>query len=160
MFLDDCNLDESGSFLRVCSLWTDIRLHHNFVNCKTMKKVITILAFPKVSDRDFIPVEVLKNCEPELWKIMADLCTMCCNESLFPECWNILYVLPVFTSVMKITKAKIATLLSLVSVVIGFIEKLVNRRLVDHLEKCGLLRFLISFLFGRRSFDGCSWKNC
>ena len=38
---------------------------------------------------DCIPVVVLKNCEPELSYILAELFNMCLKESYFPECWKV-----------------------------------------------------------------------
>ena len=49
-------------------------------------------------------------------------------------------------------------LVSLLSVIIKIFEKLVNNKLVDHFEKCGLLRFLLwfqVFSFKCRSYDSC-----
>ena len=49
-----------------------------------VKKVITNLDSSKASGPDFIPVVVLKNCEPELSYILAGLFNMCLKESCFP----------------------------------------------------------------------------
>ena len=51
--------------------------------------VRTNLYLSKVSGPDCIPVMVLKNCEPELSFILAELFNMCLKESYFPDCWNI-----------------------------------------------------------------------
>ena len=51
-----------------------------------VKKVVTDLDSSKVSGSDGIPVVVLKNCEPELSYILAELFNMCLNESCFPDC--------------------------------------------------------------------------
>ena len=50
-----------------------------------VKKVIMSLDLSKASGRDFIPVVVLKNCEPELSYILAELFNMCLKESCFPD---------------------------------------------------------------------------
>ena len=52
------------------------------------KKVITSLNSSKASGPDFIPVVVLKNCEPELSYILAESFNMCLKESCFPDCWK------------------------------------------------------------------------
>ena len=43
----------------------------------------------KASGPDFIAVVVLKNCEPELSYIIAELFNKCLKESCFPDCWNV-----------------------------------------------------------------------
>ena len=52
------------------------------------KKVLTNLDLPKASGPDCIPVVVLKNCEPELSYILAELFTKGLKESCFPDCWK------------------------------------------------------------------------
>ena len=42
---------------------------------------------------------VQKNCEPELFYILAELFNKCLKESSFPDCWKILSVVPVFKNV-------------------------------------------------------------
>ena len=55
--------------------------------CSTMvRKVITNLDSSKTSDPVCIPVVVLKNCEPELSYILAELFNMCLKDSCFPDC--------------------------------------------------------------------------
>ena len=51
------------------------------------KTVIMNLDLSKMSGPDYIPVVVLKNCEPELLHIPAELFNMCLKESYFPEYW-------------------------------------------------------------------------
>ena len=81
---------------------------------------------------------VLKNCEPELSYILAKLFNKCLKESRFPDCWKVSSVVPVFKNVGERSTAKNYHLISLLSVVSKVFEKLVNNRIVDHLEKCGL----------------------
>ena len=56
---------------------TNLKLHIS-VTPKMMKKVIT-------SGSDCIQVVVLKNCEPELSHILAELFSMCLKESCFAD---------------------------------------------------------------------------
>ena len=84
----------------------------------------------------------LKNCEPELSYILAELFSKCLKESSFPYCWKVSSVVPVFKNVGERSTAKNYGPVSLFSVVSKVFEKLVNNRIVDHLEKYGL--FLIS----------------
>ena len=81
---------------------------------------------------------VLKNCEPELLYILAKLFNKCLKESCFPDCWKVSSVVPVFKNVGERSTAKNYRPVSLLSVVSKVFEKLVNNRIVDHLEKCGL----------------------
>ena len=61
----------------------------------------------------------------------------CLQESCFPDCWKVSSVVPVFKNVGERSTAKIYRSVSLLSVVSKVFEKLVNNRIVDHLEKCG-----------------------
>ena len=81
---------------------------------------------------------VLKNCEPELSYILAKLFNKCLRESCFSDCWKVSSVVPVFKNVGERSAAKNYRSVSLLSVVSKVFEKLVNNRIVDHLEKCGL----------------------
>ena len=57
------------------------------------------LDLSKASGLDCIPVIVLKNCEPELSYILAELFNKCLKESCFSDCWKISSVVPVFQNV-------------------------------------------------------------
>ena len=92
----------------------------------------------KASGPDFIAVVVLKNCEPDLSYIIAELFNKCLKESCFPDCWKVSSVVPVFKNVGERSTAKNYRPVSLLSVVGKVFEKLVNNRIIDHLEKCGL----------------------
>ena len=81
---------------------------------------------------------VLKNCEPEISYILAELFNMCLKDSCFPDCWKVSLVIPVFKNVRERYTAKSYRPVSLLSVVSKVFEKLVNSRIIDHLEKCGL----------------------
>ena len=52
---------------------TNLKLHNISVTPKMVEKVITNLDSSKTSGPDCIPVVVLKNCEPELSYILAEL---------------------------------------------------------------------------------------
>ena len=103
-----------------------------------VNKVIANLDSSKASGPDCIPVVVLKNCEPELSYILAKLFNKCLKESCFPDCWKVSSVVPVFKNVGERSTAKNYRSVSLLSVVSKVFEKLVNNRIVDHIEKCGL----------------------
>ena len=102
----------------------------------------------KASGPDCIPVVVLKNCEPELSCILAELFNKCLKEFCFPDCWKVSSVVPVFKNVGDRSTAKNYRPVSFLSVVSKVFEKLVNNRIVDHLEKCGLFS---DFQYGFRS---------
>ena len=91
---------------------------------------------------------VLKNCEPELSYILAELFNKCLKESCFPDCWKVSSVVPVFKNVGERSTAKNYRPVSLLSVVSKVFEKLINNRIVDHLEKCGLFS---DFQYGFKS---------
>ena len=74
------------------------------------------------------------------------------SESCFPDCWKVSLVVPVFKNVGERSTAKNYHPVSLLSVVSKVFEKLVNNRIVDHLEKCGLFS---DFQYGFRS----SWST-
>ena len=112
-----------------------------------VKNVITNLDLSKASGPDCIPVVVLKNCKPELSYILAEL-FKCLKDSCFPDCWKVSSVVPVFKNVGERPTAKNYRPVSLLSVVSKVFEKLVNNRIVDHLEKRGLFS---DFQYGFRS---------
>ena len=113
-----------------------------------VKRVITNLDSSKASGPHCIPVVVLKNCEPELSYILAKLFNKCLKESCFPDCWKVSLVVPVFKNVGERSIAKNYRPVSVLSVFSKVFEKIVNNRIVNHLEKCGLFS---DFLYGFRS---------
>ena len=117
---------------------TNLKLYNISVTPRMVKKVIINLDLSKASGPDCIPVVVLKNCQPELSYILAELFNKCLKESCFPDYWKVSLVVPVFKNVGERSTAKNYCPVSLLSVVSKVFEKLVNNRIVDHLEKCGL----------------------
>ena len=91
---------------------------------------------------------IQKKSEPEISYILAELFSMCLKELCFPYCWKVSSVVHVFKNVGERSTAKNYHLVSLLSVVSKVFEKLVNNRIVDHLEKCGLFS---DFQYGFRS---------
>ena len=81
-----------------------------------VKKVVTNLDLSKVSGPDCIPAVVLKNCEPELSYILAQLFSKCLKESCFPVCWKVSWVVPLFKNVRERSTAKNYRPVSLLSV--------------------------------------------
>ena len=137
-FSKNSNLDDSGISLPVFLSRTNLKLHTISITPKMVKKVITNLDSSKASGPDCIPVVVLKNCEPELSYILAKLFNMCLKESCFPDCWKVSLVVPVFKNVGEMSTAKNYHPVSLLSMVSKVFEKLVNNRIVDHLENYSL----------------------
>ena len=125
-----------------------MKLHNISVISKMVKKVITNLDLSKASGPDCIPVVVLKNCEPELSYILAELFNKCLKESCFPDCWKVSLVVPVFKNAGERSTAKNYHPVSFLSVVSEVFEKLLNNRIFDHLEKFGLFS---DFQYGFRS---------
>ena len=71
-----------------------MNLHNISVTLKLVQNAITKLELSKASEPDRIPVVILKNCEPELSYILAELISLCLKESCFPDCWKVLSVVP------------------------------------------------------------------
>ena len=63
---------------------------------------------------------------------------MCLKKSYFRDCWKVSSMVPIFKNVGERSTVKNYHPVSLLSVVSKVFEKLVNNRIVDHLEKCGL----------------------
>ena len=133
-----------GIFLPVSSSRTSLKLHNISVAPKMVKNVITNLDLSKASGPDCIPVVVLKNYEPELSYILAELFNKCLTESCFPDCWKVSSVVSVFKNVGQGSTAKSYRPICLLSVV-SEVLKLVNNSIADHVEKCG---FLSDFQYG------------
>ena len=148
-FPKNSNLDGSGVSLPVFPSRTNLKLHNISVTPKMVKKVIMNLDLSKASGPDYIPVVFLKNCEPELSYILAELFNKCLKESCFTDCWKVSSVVLVFKNVGERYTAKNYCPVSLLSVVSKVFEKLANNRIVHHLEKCGLFS---DFQYDFRSF--------
>ena len=147
-FSKNPNFDDSGISLPVFLSRTNLKLHNISITPKTVEKVITNLDSSEASGPDCIPVVVLKNCEPELSYMLAELFNKCLKESCFLDYWKFASVVPVFKNVGERSTAKNYRPVSVLSVVSKVFEKLVNNRIVDHLEKSGLF---CDFQYGFRS---------
>ena len=145
-FSKNSNLNDSGISSPVFPSRTNLKPHNISVTPKMVKKVITNLDLSKASGPDCIPVVVLKNCEPELSYILAELFNKCLKESCFPDCWKISSVVPVFKNLRERSAAKNYHPFSLLSMVSKVFEKLVNNRTVDHLEKCRISSMVLGLL--------------
>ena len=134
-FSKNSNLDNCGISLLVFSSRTNLKLHNISVTPKMVEKVTMNLDLSKASGPDCIPVVVLKNTEPELSHMLFNKCL---KESCFPDCSKVSSVIPVFKNVGETSTAKNYCPVSLLSVVSKDCGKLVNNRIVDHLEKYDL----------------------
>ena len=79
-FSKNSNLDDSGISLPVFASRINQKLHNISV---TPKMVITNLDLSKASGPDCLPLVALKNSEPELSYILAELFNKCLKESCF-----------------------------------------------------------------------------
>ena len=99
-FSKNSNLNDSGISLPVFLSRTNLKLYNISVNPKMVKRVTMSLDLPQMSSPDCILVVVLKDCEPELSYIQAELS----GEVLFSrllegfisgpyikECWEKVY---------------------------------------------------------------------
>ena len=142
------NLDDSGISLPVFASRTNLKLHNISVAPKMVRKVVMNLDLSKSSGPDCIPVMVLQICEPELSYILVELFNKCLKKSCFPDCWKVSSLVPVFKKVGERSTSKNYHPVSLLSVVSKVFEKLVNNRIVDHLQNCG---HFSDFQYGFRS---------
>ena len=85
-FSKNPNLEDSGISLPVFPSRTNLKLHNISITPKMVKKVIMNLVLSKASGLNCIPVVVLKNCDPELSYILAELINKCLKEYCLPDC--------------------------------------------------------------------------
>ena len=111
------NLDDSGISLPVFPSRTNLKLYNISVTPTMVRKVVMNLDLSKASGHDCIPVVVLKNCEPELSYILAEVFNKCFEKSCFLECWKVLSVVPILKNVGERSTAKKYHPVSLLSVV-------------------------------------------
>ena len=111
------NLDDSDISLPLFPSRTNLKLHNISITSKMFKKEITNLDSSKVSGPDCIPVLVLKNCEPELSDILAELFNMCLKEFCFLDCWKVSSVFLISKNVEERSTAKGYLPVSLLSAV-------------------------------------------
>ena len=90
--------------------------------------------------------------EPELSYILAELFNKCLKEFCFPDCYKVSLVVPVLKNVGERSTVKNYHPVRPLSMVSKVFEKLENKRIVDHLEKCDLFSY---FQHGFRS----SWST-
>ena len=81
-------------------------MHNISVTPKMVKNVIMNIDLSKASGPACIIVVVLKNCEPELSNILAELFNKCLKKFCFPDCWKVLLVIPVVKNVGERSTAK------------------------------------------------------
>ena len=89
-----------------------------------VKKAIKNLDLLKASDPDCIPVVLLKNCEPELSYILAELFNKSLTKSCFPGCLKVSLVVPVFKKLEKGLQLKTTTMLVLFLWLVKSLKKL------------------------------------
>ena len=125
--------DDSDISLPVFPPDANLGLHDISVTPNMVGKVITNLDLSKGYGLDCIPVVVLKNSDPELLYVIAELFNNCLKESCFPDCWKVSSVVSVFKIVGERSTAKNYRPVRLLPVVSKVFQKLVNNRIADHL---------------------------
>ena len=75
---------------------TNLKLHNISITPWLVKKIISIIGLGKAICPDCIPVVVLKNFEPGLLYILAELFNICQKEFCFLDCLKAPLVVPVF----------------------------------------------------------------
>ena len=116
-FSKNSNLDDLGISSPVLPSRTNLELDNISVTAKMVKKVIMNPNLSKSFGPDCIPVVVLKNCEPKLSYILAELFTKCWKDSCFPDCLKVSSVVPVFKYARERYAAKNYCPVSLLAVV-------------------------------------------
>ena len=136
-FSKNFNLDDSDILLFVFPSQTNLKLHNISVTPKMVKMVMKSLDLSLVTGPDCIQVVVLKNCEPELSYVVAEIFNVCLEESCFPDCWKVSLVVPILRNIGERPVAKNYCPVNLLSVLSKVFEKLnrINNRTVDHLDK-------------------------
>ena len=77
----------------------NLKLHNISISPKMVKKVITNLDSSKASGPDCIPVVVVRNYEPKLSYMLAELLNKFWKQSCFPDSWKLSSLVPVFKNV-------------------------------------------------------------
>ena len=113
----------------------NLKLHNISISPKMVKKVITNLDSSRASGPDCIPVVVVRNYEPKLSYMLAELLNKFRKQSCFPDSWKLSSLVPVFKNVGERSIAKNYDPVSVLFVVSKVLEKLVNNTIVDHLER-------------------------
>ena len=78
---------------------------------------------------------VVRNYEPKLSYVLAELLNKFRKQSCFPDSWKLSSLVPVYKNVGERSIAKNYDPVSVLFVVSKILEKLVNNRIVDRLEK-------------------------
>ena len=136
-FSKNLNLNDSVISLPIFPYRTNLKLHNISTTPQMIRKVMKNLDLAKASGPDCIPVVVIKNFEPELSYIIAELFNKCLKKSCFPDWLKVSSVVPVFKKSGERSTAKYYCSVSLLSVVSKVFEKLVNNGIVNHLQKFG-----------------------
>ena len=144
IFLKNSNLDESGISLPVFPSRIKLNQHKISITHKMVRNIIANFDLSKLSGSDV----VLKNCEPELSYILSELFIMCLKV-FFSDFWKVSSAVPVFKNVGERSTAINYHPVSLFAVVSKVFEKLINNRIVNHIEKYGLFS---NCQYGFRSF--------
>ena len=84
----------------------NLKLHNISISPKMVKKVITNLDSSKASGPDCIPVVVVRNYEPKLSYMLAELLNKFWKQSLFPDSWKLSLLVSVFKNVRERSIAK------------------------------------------------------
>ena len=91
-FCKNSNLVGLSNSITAFPSTTNLKPHHISLTPKMVKKVIIIFDLSKASRPDCITLVVLKNCEPELSYIPAELFNNCLKWSRFPNSWKVVPV--------------------------------------------------------------------
>ena len=105
-FSKNFNIDDSDIFLPVFPSRTNMKLHNISVTPKIVKMVVKSFDWSLATGPICIQVLVLKNCEPKLSYILAELFSVCLEESCFPDYWKVSLVVPILKNTGERSIAK------------------------------------------------------
>ena len=123
-FFKNSHLEDSDIVLPAFPSRTNLKLHNTSATPLMVKDVIKIFDWSNSYDSDCTLVVVLKNCEPELSHILAELFNMRLKGTSFPDCWKLSLVVPVFKNIGKVSTPKSFCPLILLSLVSNSLKNL------------------------------------
>ena len=138
-FASNSTLDDDGHPLPDFPLRTDSVISDPLITPKKVIRIISKLDSAKATGPDGIPVIVLKMCAPELSPVLTKLFNLCLSNSVFPSCWKIASVVPVFKGSGERSAPSNYRPISLLPIIGKIFECFLNQQLLGYLEDNDLL---------------------
>ena len=155
-FADKCSLGESGDFNDADVPLFPNRCTTTIRNIRfrpaTVERLLRQLDPAKATGPDGVPARVLRHCSAALASPLSVLFSLCFRHGIQPAMWKTASVVPVHKKQSR-SALKNYRPVSLLSVVSKVMEKIVNKSLMNHMEKRNLLS---AHQFGFRSGLGAA----